>query len=373
MSRVTDMNRLLDRISLFNVFSYLERKGWKRLAKRNDRRVIFRLEENQESVELMLPSREHFSDIRERISQIVLSLSQIEGRSAGEICLAIVGINADSLLICLQIPSNRAAIPVEEAPRHVKAISDLILFAACSEIDARPYYEKPLLGSAEIMANFEFCHTFPGSFGFEISSLIVKPQQTDDLFNSPKSRLLVERLARGLMLLDQAVQEDTPEILIQAYQSAFNARMCDAIADIGIDGKVVFNVGIEWASSIVPAADVRLFNKQIISEPQISMLKHVSEQLKIIHPYPDSVRGSVVNLHCTGNPIDGKSKRSVALKVLHEKYGTIEVKMNLGPDYYLLAIEAHTKGKHLCAKGQLQRKGNVWSIEAITALEIVGE
>ncbi|WP_333874687.1 hypothetical protein [Methylobacter sp.] len=370
MNRMADMNRLLERISLFDVRSYLERKGW-RLTIRKERWVIFRLEENQESVELVLPSQDHFSDVRERISQTVLSLSQIEGRTTREICSAIIETNTDSLLIRLQIPSNRASIPVEEAPRHVKAINELILFSACSEVDARQHYEKPLSGSSEIMGDFEFCHTFAGSFGFEVSSAIVKPLQTDDLFNPPKARLIIERLARGLTLLDKAVQGNDPEILIQAYKYAFNARMCDAITDIGIDGKVTFNVGIEWASSILPAEDVRSFNEQIISEPQINMLKHVSEQLKIVHPRPDSVSGSVINLHCASNPVEGHSKRSVALKVRHNQYGNIEVKMNLSPEYYLLAIEAHTKGKLLNAIGQLQRKGNVWSVDAITELEIV--
>jgi hypothetical protein len=58
------------------------------------------------------------------------------------------------------------------------------------------------------------------------------------------------------------------------------------------------------------------------------------------------------------------------LKVKHEKHGIIEIQMDLGQDDYLLAIEAHTKGKYLRARGQLQRKGNFWLVEANTALEI---
>ena len=146
--------------------------------------------------------------------------------------------------------------------------------------------------------------------------------------------------------------------------------MCDAISNISIDGKITFNLGIEWATSLPPADDVRSFHEQIIRDPQISMLKYVSEQLKIVSPHSDSVCGSVINLHCASNPVDNHSRRTIALKVNHEKHGLIEIKMNLGPDYYLLAIEAHTKGKHLCASGQLQRKGNLWSIEAITILNI---
>ena len=371
MNPSKDMNHLLERISLYDIRSYLDRNGWRRITTQNDRWVIFRLEGDQESVEVVLPSQERFSDVRERIAQTVLLLSQIEGRTTGEICSAIIGTNSDSLLIRLQIPSDRASIPVDEAPQHVKAIRNLILFSACSEVEARPHYEQPLPGTAGIMAGFEFCHTFAGSFGFEVTSLIAKPQQVDDLFDPPKSRLIVERLARGMTLLNEAVQADAPEILIQAYEAALNARMCDALADISIDGKVTFNLGVEWATTILPADDVRSFREQIISKPHINMLKHVSEQLKIVPPHPDRVCGSVINLHCASNPIEDHSRRTVALKVAHEKHGLIEVKMNLGPDYYLLAIEAHTKGKHLCARGQLQRKGNVWSVEAITALEIV--
>jgi len=380
MNLVTDVNHLLGRIRLFDIRSYLEQKGWQNVTTRNDRWNIFQLEEGGESIELILPSQERFIDVQERIVQTILSLSQIEERTTDEICSAIVGTNVDSLFIRLQIPSNKSSIPVEEASQHVNAIKDLIRFSACSEINAKPYYEKALSASNKIIKDFEFCHTFEGSFGFEVSSPVIKPQDagTDDLSTSmpqqlaaqtPKSRLVIERLARGLILLDEAVKNDDPDVLTQSYKTAFNSKMCDAITEISINGKVVFNLGIKWASLMPPTEDVRSFSERVINEPQINMLKHVSEQLKIVRPYPDYINGLVVNLHCIGNPTEDL-KRTITLKVKHENHGSIDVKMDLGANEYLLAIDAHTDGKYLSATGQLQRKGGMWLLNAITSLKI---
>lgn len=112
------------------------------------------------------------------------------------------------------------------------------------------------------------------------------------------------------------------------------------------------------------------FSGRVIGDAEVSVLQHVSEQLKIVKPYADEIVGSVINLHCVNNPNNNDSRRSVALKVLHRDYGPIEVKMTLGHDWYLQAIDAHTDGRQIIAQGQLQRNGNSWSIEAITSLEI---
>lgn len=371
MSRSRNLANLLSRANLYDLRSYLERSGWRRLSIQNPKWSIYRLVDEQLPVEVILPSQEYYSDVSARIAEAINTVSQIEGRSPEELCANVIGTNSDSLLIRLQIPNNSASIPVDDAPRHVKAIRNLVLYSACSEVEAKPYYEMPLPGAEEIIANFNFCHTFQGSFGFEVSSTIAKPLQVDDFFTAPKSRLIIERLARGLQLLDQAIKREQPELLISAYESALNARMCDAITEISIDGKIDFNFGIEWASCVPPAEDVRAFHDVSIGEHQVSMLKYVSEQLKVVPPHPDIVAGPVINLHCVSNPVEDGSRRTVALKVKHEIHGTIEVKLTLGQEYYLLAISAHTKGKKLSATGQLQRKGSIWSIEAITSISVI--
>ena len=202
------------------------------------------------------------------------------------------------------------------------------------------------------------------------NNAIAKPQKTGDLFSVPTQRRVVERIARGVVLLEEAVEKDDPSILINAYETAMNARMCDALSEIGLDGQIQFDLDFTWARAIAPAADVSEAGTFRIAEPQVQVLHFASEQLKIVEPRADRVIGQVVNLHCVTDPADGSARRTIALKVSHVEFGNIEVKLALGPDAYLVAIDAHAKGQKLVAAGQLQRKGSTWTLEAIALVDI---
>lgn len=371
MTRPRILDNALERVSLFDLRTYLELNGWKRAESRSDRLTIFQLTgDNSGNLEVVLPADDRYIDVRERIKQTIYSISQVEDRSIEDICSDLVSTNADSLRIRLQISTTSESIPVADATRHVKAIRNLILYSGCSEIQARPHFEQPIPSSLDLLTGFEFCHTFRGSFGFEISNAIVKQKTTPDLFDTPVRRKMIERIARGVQLLEDAVTKENPDVLIDSYESALNARMCDALADIGLEGQVSFDMEIDWASSLRPSQDVAAFGSSVIGESQVSLLKYVSEQLKIVKPKAERITGQVVNLHCIADPTEGHAKRSVAVKVEHPQYGTIEVKLSLGPESYLLAIDAHSKGKKITAAGQLQRKGSTWTLDSILSVEM---
>jgi hypothetical protein len=190
-----------------------------------------------------------------------------------------------------------------------------------------------------------------------------------DMFNSPTRRRVMERIARGLSVLDDAVRTDSPELIVRSFNTAFNARMCDALADISGDAQLPFEVGIDWATMFRPSDDVRELKPRRIGEVQVSMLRFAAERLKAVEPHARVLLGHVVNLHCTQNPADGSAKRTIAIKVIDEILGTKEVKMSLGPQFYALAIDAHSKGLPVRATGQLQRRGSTWSMEAVSNFE----
>ena len=364
------MSKSIDRISLFDLQNYLYRKGWKRFEAGGDKWQIFRLDAgSNHPLELVLPVSESFVDFKTRIQQSIEALSQIEDKPVSEIFAALIVENADSVKLRLQVPDSVNSLPIENASKHIKAIKNLFLYSGCSEIKNIPHFEQPLLAAQEFLENFEFCHTFRGSFGFEITSTIIKEQEDRDLFELPVNRRIIERIARGLVALDRAVHSDDPDILIASYGSALNARMCDALTQIGIGGELSFGVEIDWASILKPSDDVVTFRSLMVGEAQVSMLKYASEKLKIIEPAEQVISGRVVNLHCVANPSNGHARRTVAIKVDHSDYGQIEVRLALGPDSYLRALKAHSEGKELVASGQLQRKGNTWSLDAITSIQ----
>lgn len=370
MKRVRTFDEVADRISLYDLKAYLERTGWQRLPSKGQKWIIFQTKrQGSDQLELVIPADDRYTDTRERIREAVSSISQIEARKIDEVSSDLVAANADSLLIKLEVSDSAESIPVGDAPRHVKALRNLLLYSGCSEIQVQPHFEQPLPASVELLDGFQFCHTFRGSFGFEVSNAIASPQRTNELFEAPVRRRMIERIARGVLLLDVAVAEENPDVLIKAFPSALNARMCDALADIGLEGKVKFGLGIDWARALAPAEDVSQFSDRVIGEPQVNLLKHVSKQLKIVKPKQERITGQVVNLHCVADPTDGNARRTVAVKVEHSEHGTIEVKFSLGPEAYLMAIDAHSKGRKLLASGQLQRKGNTWSLDSIVSVE----
>lgn len=370
MTTKRSRDHLVDRVSLYDLKTYLAQHGWQRGTSKSDRWIVFRLSRpDAQSFELVLPGNETYSDARVRINEAVSALSQIEAREVEQVGSELVAINSDALLIRLEVSPNAESIPVEDATRHIRAIRNLLLYSGCSELQPKAHFEQPVPASLDLLKGFEFCHTFTGSFGFEVTNTLVKEQVSPDLFAVPIRRRMLERIARGVKLLEVAVQNDDPILLIQSYERALNARMCDSLSDIGIDGEVKFGLEVDWATTLPASEDVREPTSILISEAHVSLLQYASEQLKIVPPQSDRIYGQVINLHCAADPTQGSAKRTVAVKVDHPLHGGIEVKLSLGPDTYLSAIEAHSKGKKLIASGQLQRKGNTWTLDSVSSVE----
>lgn len=362
------------RVALADLKLYLEQTGWRRLPSRESRWTTYELvAEGAQGVELLLPAADGYQDSTERIQDALVALSQIENRDQVSVARDLLTVNADSIAFRLQVDRQADSIPIADAARHVKAIRNLIQFGYCSELEPRRHYEDPIPAALGLLQNFSFCHTFRGSFGFEVTNTIARPQKTGDLFAVPTQRRVVERIARGAVLLESAVVNDDPKILIDAYETALNARMCDALSEVGLDGQIQFDLDFTWARAIEPAQDVGSANTFRIAEPQVQILRFASEQLKIVEPRADRIVGQVVNLHCVTDPADGSARRTIALKVLHHEFGNIEVKLALGPEAYLVAIDAHAKGQKLLASGQLQRKGSTWTLEAITLVDVAAD
>lgn len=366
-----NLSTLISRVKLYDLQLYLTSHGWSKVAFDRKKMQFFVMRsEDSNGLRIMLPATDKYIDISDRITQAIEVLSQIEERSVVDVCMDLLTTTSDSLRVRLQIPNTKTSIPIENASRHVKSIKNLLLYSACSEIKNLPHFEHPIPAAQGMLTSFEFCHTFQGSFGFEVSSTVVKENTTADFFEAPANRKIVERIARGLISLEKAVSFEDPDIMIKSYETAMNARMCDAVSQIGLGGELNFGVDIDWASAVKPEEDVLKFKSQYIGEEHVSMLNYVSEKLKIIAPELKSISGLVVNLHCTTNPTDGAARRIIAIKVNHTEFGVIEVQLALGSEAYQLALSAHSEGKRLAATGQLQRVGNTWSLNAISSVNV---
>jgi hypothetical protein len=196
MSRSNDtLSTLINRVELYDLQLYLTRNGWSKVAQNGRKWQLFVMpSDDSDGLRIMLPASDKYIDSNDRITQAIEALSQIEGRSVLDICVDLLSTTSDSLRVRLQIPDTKTSIPIENASKHVKAIKNLLLYSACSEIKTLPHFEHPIPTAQGMLTSFEFCHTFQGSFGFEISSSVVKENATADFFEPPANRKIVERI-----------------------------------------------------------------------------------------------------------------------------------------------------------------------------------
>lgn len=363
------MSREVDGISvsLADLKQYLRSHGWISYSEKSDRWELFRrVQGSGEGIELILPASEAKADSRARISSALSVLAQLEGRQTRDVSLEISGSNRDSITFRMLVRESVAdSIPLDAASRNVKAMRDLLLYGACSEIEAQAHFQQPLPEAREVAQGFHFCHTFKGSFGFEVSSRVAPDNLTLDMFQAPARRRVVERVTRGILLLDEAVERDSPELIVGAFHQGLNARMCDALISLAGDGSCSFEIGVRWGSILQPAPDVSRFEPVLVSDAAIAVLVFASKALKRVEPHAETVRGLVVNLHCAKNPLDGDARRTIEVKSLHGRWGVLFVRMSLDPLHYSIAIEAHARGVAIYASGKLQRSGNTWTLEPI--------
>lgn len=279
-------------VSLGDLREYLRLHGWISVSTKSDRWELFRRVQGRgEGIELILPISEAKTDAEARISAALSVLAQLEGRQAQDVCHEIAGSNIDSIMFRLLVSESAAeSIPLEVASRNVKAMRDLLLYGACSELEAQAHYEQPLPAARGIVQGFNFCHTFRGSFGFEVSSRVATENLTLDLFEAPSRRRIVERLTRGLQLLERAVERESPELIVSTYNEGLNARMCDSLITLAGDGFSSYEVDVRWGRVVQPSPDVAGFSPKLVTEASIDVLSVAAEALKRVEPHPETLR-----------------------------------------------------------------------------------
>lgn len=203
MNRFRDLSKTVSRVRLSDLTAYLLRSGWERSTSRNEKWNVFTLpSDGRNALEVLLPSEARYVDTARRITETLRTLEQIENRPILDIASDVIASDIDSLLIRLEVPRGATSIPISEASRQVRAMRNLITYSGCSELGPKAFYEQPSQAALDLLVGFEFCHTFDGSFGFEVANTVAKPQEGQDLFEAPIQRRMVERIARGMILLE---------------------------------------------------------------------------------------------------------------------------------------------------------------------------
>ena len=326
-------------------------------------------------VELVLPREQAASDFLRRMDGAIRTLSDVEGRSPEEVISDVRMIGYD--VVRSRIPNAMVyndAIHLEVATNYITGVKSLLAATATTEIQPDPYFLRVRKEASEYADRCRFAHTFRGSFGFSIESPVMpndEPTLPQMEQPPPFERRVMERFARGVSTVCDAVATGDTAALVATAKTGFSANACEQFAKLVEDtspGGLVFAFAFspEWPADI-EFAQVREF---AVGVPHVEISRAAAKVLRSqFTPRPETVFGRVVRLESEGDPSDLLNpigSREIAIQWSNKDLGDIQVRVSLDASEYLKAIEAHGSGRPVKVSGTLERRGRVYVLSTPT-------
>lgn len=337
-------------------------------------------EPSLDQIELVVPRDSNGYDLERRLQGTIVTLSQIEEKTPDEIIAGIRSIGFD--VVRSRIPDALViddTIYLESAKNYVTGMKDLLAATATTELRPLPYFGRQSKEAIEYSDRCRFGHTYRGSFGFTIESPL-STETTDILFDMepppPFERRVIQRLARGIQHVCEAVDTGDVAPLVNGYRDGFGANGCDRFASLihdtaysGMSFGFVFSP--QWT---VPARLAKSI-EFVVGPRHVEIARAAAEKLRGESvPMQADILGMVVRLQNEADPSDLSAimgEGEISVLYFHEQYGPIHVRITLTPAEYLKAVEAHRLGKAVRVTGTLIRSGRYWYLNGPSNLTML--
>jgi hypothetical protein len=326
-------------------------------------------EDGADDVELIVPRERSGSDYDRRIFDTLRILSMVEGRTMMDVLNDVRMVGYD--VVRSRIPDMLVqddSIHLEIAANYTAGIKSLLSSIANTQIDPQPYFLRVRREAKEFAEKCRFGHTFRGSFGFTIESPIIpnnEPALPEMAQTAPFERLVIQRFARGMQSLCNAVKMDDLASLVSETKTGFSANAYEQLANLieetspsGMN--FAFSFSPEWVTS----PELLKATEFAILQPHVEASRSAAKLLRTeFAPRSEKVFGRVVRLESEGDPSDllnPSGEREIAIQWSSADLGDIQVRVRLLPKDYLLALRAHAVGRPVSVSGTLEKRGRTW-------------
>lgn len=315
--------------------SYLSLTGWHAADGSNGRWRVFLGPEDAygEPLEVVLPVDQTSLEARVYIASALNLISALT-EEAPEIVVDRVKYFEYDVLKIRNVDTGRYhSIPLQLASQQVPVMKRLVAFSACSEEEPRTHFTHYQLKHVREMINhYRFGQTFPGSFGYTIESRLVREpskyiqrqrslfdenpdQDEEDSILLPIERRVMERIIRGLSTIREADNENSPQKLVEQYQSGLNANMCESLIEMSDKKSMPIECSILWSPKITPSKDITNVKSIRLDSEVYGYVQRAAERLREIEPQETTVMGRVTDLSSSDNPLGNPdAHRSVIIK-----------------------------------------------------------
>ena len=361
----------IDAISLGPLKRYLKSVGWLQ-SKLGNGLEVFSFGSSNDPIEIVLPATSIARDARARLAGAVSTLSAMEQRSTDEVIAAIRAISYD--LIRSRLPNSiirHDTIKMGAADEFIRRMTRLLAASAHSELHTDPYFVRIDATAQRFAENCRFGHTFRGSFGFTIEAP-VGPNTLDNLDEEapvpPLERRAVHRLARGLLIAEDAIKSSNPYKITESYKFGLNANACDELLSI-IENPSIGSISFDFVFSPewgIPADVGQNTHILISGNNAVEMIKFAAVELRR-NDYEKTkvIIGNVIALHSRDNPSDLFSisgSQDIILEYQNDDFQIKRIRVSLTPTDYLQAVEAHKSGRLVSIRGEIEQRRRQWKL-----------
>lgn len=367
-----DIGQQIRDIDPVRVGMYLQTSGW-----RNDgtfgalATIWHRPEPDRNDAEVVLPLSGMALDFRARMVDVFVVLMEYERRSLAHILKDILGNAEDHIRIrVFHADVDHGTIPLNDGVMLNFKARDLMAAAAMSTTSKQRHFSgKRSKEANEYIDSLRLGQTEVGSYIVNVLAPVPVVSLEDAYETVPMSRIVTENLRTGLEALSLAIERfsSSQELAVfdDAIFSGASANMCDALVGLsGVQKQRGFEISIAPSSVVEFASSVQSFQFDVDAVRAIVDASAYYKDDYVLPAY--TIVGTIKRLD---RPL-GDEMGTVTVDALvgdAEKHVAIQ----LGPEEYLDAVNAHKQRSAVRCHGDLHVKARTATLLNPVGFEVL--
>lgn len=303
-------------VGLDDLRKYLLTHGWAQASHSNNRILLFatKPDETGDFASVALPASTDFSDAANLIDEELRVVAEHEKLSIQKMVDRVHCWDRDIMRARISpFRGHEYSLPLTIASEMIAGLREFIGYAAYTQSNPQPFFDKAGAVSASFTKHCRFGHTFEGSFGLTVECpvpVIPELPMPGTQPPVPFERQVFERVATGLTILRASVESNSLDPMIEGYRTGFSANMCRAIAEIfhDADGRRV-EYDISWSPELKSSHDGK-WTPFLFEGRAYELSRAAASELEKVEIYQDSViEGPIIVLKSDTPPgLDDQAK-----------------------------------------------------------------
>jgi len=363
---IKDFN-VLKQIKPSDASIYLAAKGWHLAREIPERVSIWRLEYQGEELEIILPLNQEFDDFANRIADIITTLEIVEVRPQLTILENLQNVFAD--IVNLRLSHNDfkdGTIPLLNGIEFHRHAKDMVLSAACSQIESRAFFVKKPEKAKKYLKKLKLGQPKLGSYILTIISPVTASEAQGSFARQTISKL--ESSLEFTRSYISHIRESKENIVItdEILSNGVSANLCEALNGIHKSGK---SHGVEVCFNWSPAITQSTEQIQVTFPPEVMpLVSSLGLHLKA-HSYRGiEIRGDVIRLNRSRLENTGKV---TILGVIGDDEIERRITIELDEEEYGKAATANRTRGFVKVRGDLKQKGNSFTFTKLDSFEVL--